>query len=168
MKKLLRLLSILGIFCFFVSCSKSSNETEYFIRYKINGEQKYFSNGSEGTNYKYKKGTQQYFLLYVSGNSVKSIDAPESISIDMYVPETSNASLVAGTYTTGNTSGSNAYYLDVKYFKNNAYYYDDDFVVTFTQLDKQTARGTFSGTLASGDVITEGEFFTEVYYVEVD
>lgn len=150
-----------------MSCSggnSDDNTTNFYIKFKINGIQKEYRNGSLATNYKYVKSENKHVNLSVGGANIQSIDAPEKISMNLYSYENSTVDLVAGTYNT-NTKG---YYLDAFYFENNAHNYDEDFTITITHIDKQTAKGTFSGTTESGHIITEGEFFTKVFYNEVE
>ncbi|MFK8301895.1 hypothetical protein ACI75Y_03200 [Capnocytophaga stomatis] len=87
------------------------------------------------------------------------------MTLDLYVPETSNFNLDVGDYAPSQSQ----YYLDVTYFFNNENHYDNpnNFVVNITQIDKNTAKRTFSGKLETGRSITEGEFYTKVRYEEV-
>ncbi|WP_372474017.1 hypothetical protein AB4865_01760 [Capnocytophaga sp. ARDL2] len=170
MKNLIKLLTFVGGASIFMACSSSGgsdsdDSSAFYIRYKIDGEQKEFRNSSVAANYKYIRSLERHILLDVGGKLTPTLDTKESITIDLYVPETSNTNLVAGTYSTGNSS---SYYFDVKYFKETGYIYEDEFTVTFTQIDKKVAKGTFSGTLENGQVITDGEFYTKVHYSKVE
>ncbi|ATA89699.1 hypothetical protein [Capnocytophaga stomatis] len=143
--------------------SDGGNTGDFYMRFKVDGQQKEYKTALL-TTYKYHKTRGNHFFLNIGGRKEKSIDS-ESMTLDLYVPETSNFNLDVGDYAPSQSQ----YYLDVTYFFNNENHYDNpnNFVVNITQIDKNTAKGTFSGKLESGLTITEGEFYTKVRYEEV-
>lgn len=153
----------------FTNCSGGGRDdvatSDFYIKFKANGVQKEYK--ITRTDYKFKKSANHHFSIITSGRLVQSVDS-ESFSLNLYVPDNSTFDLKAGQYTPSyNTS---LYYLDIVYFDGSLNYFDnpDNFVLNVTQIDKNTARGTFSGELETGITITEGEFYTKVYYSEVD
>lgn len=112
--------------------SNSGSAGDFYMRFKVNGEQKEYKAGLL-TTYKYHKTRGNHFILNIGGKKETSIDS-ESMTLDLYVPETSNFNLGVGNYTLS----QNQYYLDVTYFSNNVNHFDDpdNFMVTITQVDK--------------------------------
>ncbi|GET46678.1 hypothetical protein [Capnocytophaga felis] len=143
--------------------SDGGNTGDFYMRFKVDGQQKEYKTALL-TTYKYHKIRGNHFMLNVGGRKEASIDS-ESMTLDLYVPETSNFDLGVGSYT----PTQNQYRLDITFF-NNGNHFDDpnNFVVTITQVDKNTVKGTFAGRLETGLTITEGEFYTKVRYQEVE
>ena len=144
--------------------SVKENSVDYYMRFKVDGVQKEYKNALLAT-YQYHKNRGNHFSLNIGGKKEPSIDS-ESMTLDLYVPETSKFNLSVGRYIPTH----NQYYLDIIYFFNNLNHFDDadNFVVNISQVDKNTVKGTFSGRLESGLTITDGEFYTKVLYKEVD
>lgn len=85
--------------------------------------------------------------------------------------------LKAGTYnSSGETGIVDEYYILAPMFLSNGDWSlpgSNDFSITYTQIDKSTAKGTFSGFIGGGisgsrKEITNGEFYVKVNYVETD
>lgn len=152
-----------------MSCSSGGgrdddNVQNYYIRFKINGVQKEFT--ITQTDYKYHKNRKNHFLLNIGAREMQSLYS-ESFTIDLYVPDTSSYNLKEGQYVTNSISN---YYLDIKYFDGSVWHFErvGHFGVNVVQVDKNTTKGTFAGELETGNIITDGEFYTKVQYTEVE
>lgn len=171
MKKMLKLSLFLAVLSLvFVSCSggggRDDEPSNFYVKFKVNGVQKEFR-AAVVADYKYNRAKKNHFRLDIGGRSVQSIDS-ESFTIDLYVPENSTFDLKEGRYIPTETA---KYYLDIKYFDGSGWHFDDvdNFVTNVSQVDKKTAKGTFSGkTDGSNLVITDGEFYAPVKYTETD
>ncbi|MDO5606846.1 MAG: hypothetical protein Q4G08_00170 [Capnocytophaga sp.] len=144
--------------------------SNYYMRAKIDGNWlevrnpiAHLSQTNEGYNWQIIIGG------YLPVNNWESTRF--SVRIDATMEN--STSIAEGTYY---EIYNDAYDLDCYYYTNpsgddnywnSGYYEAEDFVLVITQLDNNTCRGTFYGTLQSASghsvmQITEGEFFVSV------
>lgn len=165
---------------FFSNCSKKDDTTaeKYYIRFKANGTEKNYTNLA--SDYNFIKLHNEHLLFYIRGhellgtssqNSVLSIQVDASITDDQ--DNLTGINIVAGTYTCRDNPAH--YTLSCNYYPDGIDDYtihNQNFTLKIEHLDKQTTRGTFSGSLINNDTgdiinITDGVFNMRVNYNEI-
>lgn len=184
MKKTMNLLFLFAVAITLAACSKSDGGNKsgdngnYYFRFKMDGVQKEMP--FKSANYSYVQSRKRHVKFALAGREKNTGESPNP-TLSMYIDAAimdgdtwKGADIVAGTYkgyqgenTTGewgvvwnyNTNGLDGYWI-----------YEEDFVLNLQQVDKNTAKGTFSGTLKNDQgklmKITDGTFYVKVDYSE--
>lgn len=158
------------------SCNKEKTqqpgEGEYFVKFKVNGQQKVFTTGAAGP--KKQTATNGKYLFSVTGNK----NTAGGISDHTILITLLNDNLIkAGTYR--NSGSSTNLDVGIIYIDESATSWSSVWVtlnnwkadaeVIIDELNEEYVKGRFSSSVYRGDQldaaqsITEGSFFVPVY-----